>query len=196
LWAAVGVWYGEFAGFALIGEENPFEQKVGGRQLYWAGAALAVALVAIVLTVFGVKRPRMLGAAGALVLTSLALSVPGWDARDASIHPRFGGELRAFRPPAGVRLVQQKTGGMTAHRIWQSNRDRGALCDEVEREFRRFASNVTRDKEQRCSFDGDRGDFATSVVVAFATSFDHYSWIEPLDPSTGRVAIYLDLYAG
>lgn len=200
-WALVGIWYGAFAGFVLLGEPNAYEEEVGRRQLYWAIAALIGAVVAAVFVAWRHQSGRRLFAAGALVIVSIALSLPGWHARDAARHPNTAPEIRAFRPPSGAQLVQQdlgspdRNGVWTGLRIWQSNRLLTALCREVEREFERWASDVRRDPGEPCSFQGDRGPFSSFVNVDSATDWHRLAGERAVDPSQGRVAIRLAVIA-
>jgi hypothetical protein len=190
------MWYGEFAGFALIGETKEFEQKVGHLQLYWAGGALIGAIAAALLTRRR-RGGRMLFVAAGLLLVSVALSLVGWEARDAAIHPNTAPELRTFGPPSGAQLVHQKLGGGVSSRTWQSHRPLADVCREMKREFESWASNVreTSDEYEPCSFSGDRGAFYASVDVGDATRLQRLVGEPILDPDRGAVGIRLIVLA-
>jgi hypothetical protein len=195
-WALVGIWYGDFAGWSLLGEPNEYEQKVGSRQMYWAGGALVVAIAAALVTR---RRPsdRRLFLAVPLLLVSAALSLLGWDVRDTAIHPNSGPEIRAFRPPSGAQLVEQDLEDGTTTRIWQSNRPLADVCREMRQEFERWASNARKstDEYEPCSFYGNRGAFSTFVDVDYATHWHPLVGERALDPNGGEVGIRLVVLA-
>jgi len=195
-WALVGMWYGEFAGFALIGEPKEYEERVGHPQLYWASGALIAAIVAVLVVRRARVAPRVV-AAVACLLASAGLSIVGFEARNAALHPNTAREISDFRPPSGARLVKERLGGGTSSRLWQSRRPFADVCREMKRAFRRWASNArdSTDEYEPCSISGNRGAFSTYLDVGYATRLQHIVGEPRLDPSRGEVGIRLVVLA-